>query len=243
MDNIIKALKSFGLTEYEAKVYNALLNQNISTATEISTESKVPRARIYDVLSSLARKGWVQILDTTPIKYSLVDINHVKKKLKQIEEEMKKASEFVIEELASKIKNENELSSEIGSDLFVETKRTLNLLSRTISLAEKNISIHYLNKKWLEKLMIELTKAKKRGVEIRILLNKKDDSLSFKRKLLTFAQVKVSKENVIHGNILVDYSFYCNTYYKSSGLQAQTIGYKKCIHCLHAWIKREWEES
>ena len=183
MDNIIKALKSFGLTEYEAKVYNALLNQNISTATEISTESKVPRARIYDVLSSLARKGWVQILDTTPIKYSLVDINHVKKKLKQIEEEMKKASEFVIEELASKIKNENELSSEIGSDLFVETKRTLNLLSRTISLAEKNISIHYLNKKWLEKLMIELTKAKKRGVEIRILLNKKDDSLSFKRKL------------------------------------------------------------
>ncbi|MEA2004113.1 MAG: helix-turn-helix domain-containing protein, partial [archaeon] len=66
---IIRSLKEFGLTDYEARVYYGACIADIAGATELSKISEVPRARIYDVLSTLARKGWINIIDGKPTKY------------------------------------------------------------------------------------------------------------------------------------------------------------------------------
>ena len=57
--DLIFQLKQLGYTEYEAKAYIALVQNNHVTAYQVSKDSKVPRARIYDTLNQLVEKGLV----------------------------------------------------------------------------------------------------------------------------------------------------------------------------------------
>lgn len=59
MESLITTLKQFGLTEYEAKVYVALVTQSPAAASDVSKRSTVPRARVYGTLDGLAEKGLV----------------------------------------------------------------------------------------------------------------------------------------------------------------------------------------
>ena len=66
---ILDALKNIGLNLYERKIYVALLAKGVATAGEVSEIAKVPRSRSYDVLESLADKGFVVSQSSKPIKY------------------------------------------------------------------------------------------------------------------------------------------------------------------------------
>ncbi len=59
MDELILQLKQLGLTEYEAKVYIALVQESPASAAQISKLSTVPRARVYGTLDALVDKGIV----------------------------------------------------------------------------------------------------------------------------------------------------------------------------------------
>ena len=66
---ILDALKNIGLNLYERKIYVALIAKGVATAGEVSEIAKVPRSRSYDVLESLADKGFVVAQSSKPIKY------------------------------------------------------------------------------------------------------------------------------------------------------------------------------
>jgi len=66
------ALKTIGLNKYERALWVALLSRGTSTAGELAEISNVPRSRCYDVLQSLAEKGFVVIQPGKPIKYVAV---------------------------------------------------------------------------------------------------------------------------------------------------------------------------
>lgn len=53
------ALTQFGLTEYEARVYLALLESPGAPAATIARQARIPRTRVYDVLKGLLRRGYV----------------------------------------------------------------------------------------------------------------------------------------------------------------------------------------
>jgi sugar-specific transcriptional regulator TrmB len=55
----------------------------VSTVGEISENSKVPRSRVYDVLSSLEKKGFSIVQLGRPVKYSAIKPDMVIEKLKQ----------------------------------------------------------------------------------------------------------------------------------------------------------------
>ena len=61
-----------GLTEYQARVYLALLDMGTATASQIPPLSKVPRTRNYATMQQLHEKGLVQILPETPLRYKAV---------------------------------------------------------------------------------------------------------------------------------------------------------------------------
>ncbi len=65
-------LKAIGLNLYERKLYAALLARGTSTAGELSEMAVVPRSRSYDVLESLAEKGFVIIKNAKPLQYVAV---------------------------------------------------------------------------------------------------------------------------------------------------------------------------
>lgn len=73
---LISQLKQLGYTEYEAKAYIALVQNNNVTAYQVSKDSKVPRARVYDTLNQLVEKGLV-MKEETPDQttYSAIPIS------------------------------------------------------------------------------------------------------------------------------------------------------------------------
>ncbi len=83
MENVIDKLKKVGLTEYEAKVYLALLSTHLGTATKTAEKSGVPRTKIYFVLESLKDKGWVKIYSGVPLLFKAVEPFSVFEKAKE----------------------------------------------------------------------------------------------------------------------------------------------------------------
>ncbi len=87
-EDLLKKLMLFGLNQYEAKAYMALVLRGTATASELSDISGVPYTRVYDVLSSLESKGFVVTIPGKPIRYRAI---HPKQALegvrKLIEEE------------------------------------------------------------------------------------------------------------------------------------------------------------
>jgi Cd2+/Zn2+-exporting ATPase len=57
--NLLTELTQIGFTEYEAKVYLALLSDNPATGYQLSKTSGVPRSMIYEALSRLHARGAV----------------------------------------------------------------------------------------------------------------------------------------------------------------------------------------
>jgi len=64
-----RALKEFGLTEYEVKAYIALVESGPMPASQLSTTAAIPYSKIYEILGNLERKGWVESEQGRPSKY------------------------------------------------------------------------------------------------------------------------------------------------------------------------------
>ncbi|HBX68244.1 MAG TPA: TrmB family transcriptional regulator [Chloroflexi bacterium] len=59
MDYLKNNLTQIGFTEYEAKVYLALLQENPATGYQLSKKSGVPRSMVYEALGRLSIRGAV----------------------------------------------------------------------------------------------------------------------------------------------------------------------------------------
>ncbi|TET24265.1 MAG: TrmB family transcriptional regulator [Candidatus Cloacimonadota bacterium] len=66
-------LIQIGLNSYEAKAYLGLLRRRSFTAPELWKITKIPRSRVYDILSSLNEKGFVSILPGKPRRFCALD--------------------------------------------------------------------------------------------------------------------------------------------------------------------------
>src|SRR6059058_2320982 len=64
-----RALKEFGLTEYEAKAYVSLVESGALAASELGRIASIPYSKIYEIIGNLERKGWVELEQGRPSKY------------------------------------------------------------------------------------------------------------------------------------------------------------------------------
>lgn len=114
----MRELDLFGLNEYEEKTYKALLLLGEAKPYDISKKSGVPFGRIYDVLESLVKKGFIRITMKRPKKYIAEDpekllakpIGEKIKKLSKLKEDIKswqKLYEKVPEEAVYAVKGKN----------------------------------------------------------------------------------------------------------------------------------------
>lgn len=70
----IRKLMDYGLTEYQARAYLAMLDLGIATASQIPSLAHVPRTRVYATMQQLHAKGLVQLLPERPLRYKAVPI-------------------------------------------------------------------------------------------------------------------------------------------------------------------------
>lgn len=62
-------LQELGFSDYEARIYIALLQESPLTAYEISKRKGLPRANVYGALEGLERKQAVQAVSREPVRY------------------------------------------------------------------------------------------------------------------------------------------------------------------------------
>ncbi|MBS6025286.1 MAG: TrmB family transcriptional regulator [Paeniclostridium sordellii] len=98
MQQKINLLNKIGLTDSEAKVYLALVQNGSLSGYEASKMSLVPRSKIYNVLESLVSKGFIIFTENSNSNtYAAINIEEVSKNIKyemnntldKIEEELK----------------------------------------------------------------------------------------------------------------------------------------------------------
>ncbi|MFQ6011734.1 MAG: TrmB family transcriptional regulator [Nitrososphaerales archaeon] len=69
IEKVKRSLADIGLTEYEIKTYLILLEHGKLTASQISKEDGPPFSKIYEVLGSLEKKGWLEVEHGRPARY------------------------------------------------------------------------------------------------------------------------------------------------------------------------------
>src|SRR5512136_2578770 len=69
MKEPVEGLMQLGLTEYEARAYVAIVSIHEGGISEISQQSGMPRSRVYDIMERLAKKGFVEVGGTKPLRY------------------------------------------------------------------------------------------------------------------------------------------------------------------------------
>jgi len=66
-------MENVGMTQYEAKVYLALIRGGKQSMTGISEVSGVPTQRVYDTVRDLQNRGFVEVIDEYPKKAYAID--------------------------------------------------------------------------------------------------------------------------------------------------------------------------
>jgi sugar-specific transcriptional regulator TrmB len=188
---VLDALKSIGLNLYERKIFVALLAKGVATAAEVSEIANVPRSRSYDILESLAEKGFVMVQPSKPIRYVALAPKEAMERTKQ---NLRARHEEMIERIdrlkASPVINELEGIFKKGLNLVQPTEMTGTLKGRYIidrqlrsALKEAKSSISImtteqgLNDLYSKHFRI-LKKANRAGVKLRIIAPFGEDSLT-----------------------------------------------------------------
>ncbi len=108
----LKALKELGLTEYETAAYLALVEGGQISASDVSSRSKVPYSRIYDVLGRLEEKAFIQVQRGRPTIYIAKAPTEVARLVRTAwEDKIETASSIVVNELQPRFEREVQASS------------------------------------------------------------------------------------------------------------------------------------
>ncbi len=186
---LISKLKLFGLNSYEAKIWTALLSRGVSTVGELSEISNVPRSRVYDILESLEKKGFIFQKVGKPIKYVAIDPEIVIERLKKrIKEEAKEREEMIEKVKDTELFEELKMLHNNGVDLIDPSDISASLKGRAAIIDQMGLMIREAEKKVyisltpetliyaIPRLKTTITNAKKRGVKIQIMINKEIDT-------------------------------------------------------------------
>ncbi len=214
--DVLDTLKSLGLNSYERKLYVTLLSKGTSNAGTLSELSGVPRSRTYDVLESLADKGFVVIQSSKPLKYVAVDPEEAMERLKskhrknydtmikRIEKvkkgktlsELQKLFKNGVKtvdptEFTGALKGRNSMNQQLQT-LIRKSKESIYLMTSLEGLQELNENHNNL-----------LEDAAGRGVKIKIAAPLNDSTINALKSLRSFAELRDIKGTNISGRFAI----------------------------------------
>lgn len=101
----VEQLTRMGLTEYQSKVYSALVSLGPSGVTDINRVSKVPRTKIYQVLEELILRGAIEFQPGRPIVYRAIRPSVLIKRMRDDYFDSTRKAETLLEEHYQTITN------------------------------------------------------------------------------------------------------------------------------------------
>jgi sugar-specific transcriptional regulator TrmB len=178
MSSVVQKLRELKLTEYESRVYCALVEGGALTAEEVSKASGVPLTRVYSVLESLQAKNMVVEVAGRPKKFEALQPRIAMKgyvaHMRSIMEEGLRRLEERARELSTVLESIY-WSKRLGPS-SAEVLRQLASLGEMesytklmISTAEREVRILTYLFTWFDAVREELSEALRRGVEVKVL--------------------------------------------------------------------------
>jgi len=99
-EKVTSALRSLGLTDYQARAYVALVRHGELDAKELSRLTGIPYSKVYGVLEALRKRGWVGVKPGRPKLYHpKPPAEALRAEVARVEAELRNLTEFVLEEL------------------------------------------------------------------------------------------------------------------------------------------------
>ena len=197
---MLEKLKKLGLTEYEAKIYLALLEHGSMDTKQLSVISKVPQNRIYELAISLENKGFVKSLLGTPKKLEAIDFDaakesFIRKKEEDLQQELKGIRAMNLELAKAK-----ETARNIGFWTFSGRERKeyarkrLNLRKDNIKKEWKAVISVKTAYEYPKSLEIFFKSLRNRKVKVRIIMSNTPTGKRFARTFKKLgAEVKVKE--------------------------------------------------
>jgi molybdopterin-guanine dinucleotide biosynthesis protein A len=168
--DVLSLLRDMGFTEYEGRVYVALISLGRARAKEISEITSIAYPKVYDVLASLKQKGFIEEELGRPKVFRPVDPS---KAIKNYVEEkvslLKSKAEQLIDVLATKFRVSSSGKSEA---LVIQSKRGVLDKLRDLILKSRReilISVPNFDVLGIKTLFLDLNAAKRRGIDVKIL--------------------------------------------------------------------------
>ena len=183
MENQFKLLTftRLGLTVNQAKVYLALFQSGLSTASKISRNSGVARSDVYRVVKKLEKLGLLERIILTPIEFRAISIQDAFAIL--IERRMKEISQLqaTTGEILKKIKSSSmRIAPEEEETQFSMSaeQTTVKRKERTLSNVQKSFDAVASRKNPHSAIFSNLegiAEALQRGIKNRIIIDKSDE--------------------------------------------------------------------
>ncbi len=190
---LIRNLERLGLTENEAKVYVGVVSLREATAREVHELTNVPRAKIYEVFKVLAKKGYLEVRQGSPIYFRAVDPKQV---IGKIRDEFINCAIETFDQL-------NELSYELPKTSPVWCIQSewgiKNRIFEILSEAKEELIIFSSNPEYLQEFEVALQKLQKTCRLIFIV----DEIEKFKSLPFEFREVTQEFKDFIH-DIVID---------------------------------------
>lgn len=197
-------LKELGLTEYETRAYIALIEHGVLTAAQVSENSNVPYSKVYETLTSLERKGWIETERGRPGRYYPKAPAEALTTAKMQMEEKVKAWEKTITGELQPFYEKREIREK--PDIWI-LRGELSTIAKLKEMLEKTknelmIATPVLPKGLAESITPVLHHLHDTGVKIYFMVSKQTATLNL-TELRQIAEVQV-KEQMFGGGIIAD---------------------------------------
>ncbi len=184
MKEIVDKLHQLGFKKNDAKVYFTLLQLGASNPSEISKKTNIVRARVYDSLKRLEKKGFVEreAVSRAP-EYSAVNPDLVFSNIKGELTNKLNISEQLLESIKEKVKIKPEKGTWAIKGIPKIKSKIENIISNTNKRLLALITPDYTktSEKWIYDLLLLKAKSK---IEINIGMKIKKDNLPDVKKLI-----------------------------------------------------------
>jgi len=202
-DKARETLRELGLTKYEIKAYVALLEQEARTASQISKYSNIPFSKIYEVLGSLERKGWIEIERSRPSRYYPKPPSLALEATKlRIESALRSNERQILDELQPLYERKGTREK---PEIWI-VRGEFNILSKIYEMMERSQEellavIPFITDEMADLVSNRLMELSRKGVKIMVMSTKATDKGALKK--LNFAEIRV-RDQMFGGGIISD---------------------------------------
>ena len=203
-EDVINTLREMGLRGYEAKAYLSLLELGVATASQISEHSEVPYSKIYEVLNSLERKGWIETQDERPRRYYPKPPTEALEATRLKVEEKIKAWEKAIKEEIQPLYERREIRERPDIWILRGENATIAKIKELLEGVKEEVMVAAPQLTWnlMKTVAPTLERKIESGVNVMLLLSKNAD-LTVLRALSGLAEVRL-RDHLFGGGVIAD---------------------------------------